>query len=226
MKSNILIIAAHPDDEVLGVGGIAIKHVKNGDDVYCLILGEGITSRDNNASTENLSKASKEAGKIIGFKKMFFIELPDNKFDSLPLLSITKIIERYVEKIKPTIVYTHHPGDLNIDHQITYKTVMVACRPCNPYCPREIYSFEVLSSTEWQTDRLLSFNPNIFVNIDDELEQKIKALKKYSSELREFPHSRSVEGVEILAEYRGMQSGMLTAEALYLIRRIEGGKTK
>jgi len=187
-NKNILIICSHPDDEILGVGATIEKHKKRGDKVYYLIIGKG--------------------------RGTFF----DNKFDMIPLLDIVKKVEEYIERIKPDIIYTHYEYDLNIDHRITYQAVITACRPCNIYCPKEIYSFEVLSSTEWQPN---TFNPNVFVNIENEIKDKIKALRKYKSEMRKFPHSRSIEGVRTLAKYRGMQSGLKFAEAFILMRKIK-----
>ncbi|MCK4589148.1 MAG: PIG-L family deacetylase [Nanoarchaeota archaeon] len=222
-KNKVLVIVAHPDDEILGVGGTLIKHVNQGDDIFCLILGEGITSRDKYGQgvLEELHEHCHEAGKVIGFQEIFLLKLPDNKFDSIPLLNIVKEIEKYLEKIKPNIIYTHHDGDVNIDHQLTHEAVMVACRPCNPNCPGELYSFETLSSTEWQINKKKLFTPNIYVDIEYEINSKIKALKKYKSEVREYPHSRSVEGIKILAQFRGLESGLKYAEAFYLLREVK-----
>ena len=224
MRRNIvLVIAAHPDDEVLGVGGTLIKHIRNKDNVFCLILGEGVTSRKeyDEKRLESLHSECKKAGKIIGFKKIFLSKLPDNKFDSVPLLNIIKEIEGYIKKIKPDIVYTHHGGDVNIDHRITYKAVMTACRPCNSDCPKEIYSFETLSSTEWQLDNKKIFVPNIYINIEKEIDKKIKAMKEYKSEIRNYPHPRSEKGISTLASFRGLQANLRYAEAFRLERKIE-----
>ncbi len=219
-KKKILMIAAHPDDEILGVGGTLIKHVKKGDEVYCLILGEGVTSRGA-GETETLHKECREAGKIVGFKEIFLSKLPDNKFDSVPLLDIVKEIEKYLEKTKPDIVYTHQGGDVNIDHKLTYEAVMTACRPCNTNCPKEIYSFETLSSTEWQFNDKMQFVPNVYINIEEEIEDKIKAMKAYKSEIRDYPHPRSEKGIRILASFRGLQSGLKHVESFRLERKVE-----
>jgi len=223
MKKKILVVAAHPDDEILGIGGTLIKHVKCKDDVFCLILGEGATSRDGFKDKEvvMLHKQCQEAGKIIGFKEIFLSKLPDNKFDSISLLEVVKKVEKHISKVKPDIIYTHHKGDVNVDHQITYQAVMTACRPCNPACPNEIYSFETLSSTEWQLDQNMLFTPNVYVDIEKEIETKIKAMKTYKSEIRKYPHPRSVEGIKILASYRGLQSNLKYVEAFRLERLIK-----
>lgn len=221
---KVLVIAAHPDDEVLGIGGTLIKHREQGDDVYALILGEGVASRKEDPSlvTEKLSDLKVQAwnsGKIIGFKEMWFAELPDNEFDSISLLSVTKIVESYIDKVKPNTIYTHHKNDLNIDHQKTFQAVITACRPCNPNCPKEIITFETLSSTEWQPEN--GFNPNLYLDIEKEIETKLLALSEYKLEIRTYPHPRSLEGIKILAQYRGLQSGLKYAEALMIIRIIK-----
>ncbi len=223
MNKTILVIAAHPDDELLGCGGTIIKHIKNGDTASTLILGEGMTSRnkEEQESLEKLHKDAKVAADIIGFENIFFADLPDNKFDSVALLDIVKIVEKYISEIKPDIVYTHHGYDINIDHQKTFHAVITACRPCNQYCPEKIYTFETLSSTEWQHKDHKQFAPNTYINIEKELDQKIEAMEAYTSEIRNFPHSRSSQGIRTLATYRGIESGQSAAEAFHLVRSIQ-----
>lgn len=223
MNKKILVVAAHPDDELIGPGGTLIKHIQRGDVVYCLILGEGIMARDNADSTEvkMLHERARFAGKIIGFQEMTFADFPDNAFDTVSLLKIAKVVEGQLEKIKPDIVYTHHEYDLNVDHKLAFQAVLTACRPCNPDCPRELYTFETLSSTEWQSKNYQQFQPNLYVDISAVIEKKIKALQEYTSELRLYPHSRSVEGVRILAQYRGLESYIHFAEAFMLVRKID-----
>lgn len=220
---NVLVIAAHPDDEILGIGGTAIKHVKEGDKVYCLILGEGVTSRESfsEESLQTLHKQTVAAAKIIGYHQVILQKLPDQKFDTAPLLDIVKGIEKCLKTIKPDLVYTHCPEDLNLDHQITFQAVLTASRPCNECAPKEIRVFETLSSTEWQSKSKNNFNPNLYININQEIELKIKALEEYSSELREYPHPRSIEGVKILAQFRGLEVGKKYAEAFSIIRKIK-----
>jgi LmbE family N-acetylglucosaminyl deacetylase len=222
----ILIIAAHPDDEVLGCGGTTAK-LSTTNKVYTLILGEGVTSRKNQQKknvqkVKQLQKEAEHANKILGVKKVFFEGLPDNKFDTLSLLNIIKIIEGYIHKIKPDVIYTHHYGDLNIDHTITYKAVLTATRPISGvHYPRKILSFEVLSSTEWnQQHQAMIFTPNIYVDISETVEKKLRAMKCYTSEIRQYPHPRSLQGINIHAQKRGLEVGLKFAEAFYLIRDI------
>ena len=222
---KILVIAAHPDDEVLGCGGTIARLAQEGNEVHTLILGEGITSRDTTRDQtgrqEDLSQLRQQAvkaNKILGVKNILFADFPDNRFDSVPLLDIVKEIEKIKDKIKPEIIFTHYGKDLNIDHQITCQAVITATRPIENEVVKEIYSFEVQSSTEWNFP--LSFSPDTFFDISKTLEVKVKALKEYESELRKYPHPRSLEGVELNAKYWGMRVGLNCAEVFKIVRAI------
>lgn len=224
--SNVLVIVAHPDDEILGVGATIAKHVGNGDECFALILGEGMTSRYANREladslrVEELHKDTFNAAKIIGYKNVYLENLPDNRFDSVDLLDIIKIVEKYVDKIKPDIIYTHHSGDLNIDHRKTYEAVLTATRPIDKDCVKEIYCFETVSSTEWNFEYMNSFKPNYFVEITETLEIKLIAMKCYKSELNEFPHPRSLENLKASAKKWGSVVGREYAEAFEVVRVI------
>ena len=222
-----LAIVAHPDDEVLGCGGTIARHALQGDVVYCLILGEGITSRYNQREEasgrklKQLKSEARQAAQLLGIKKIFFRNFPDNRFDTIPVLEIVKAIEEVKETLKPEVIYTHHQGDLNIDHQVTFKAVLTACRPLKGETAKEIYSFEIPSSTEWNAPRTQNyFMPNVFVDISDTLDKKIEALKAYNGELREYPHPRSPEVLRAIALRWGSATGCRAAEAFDLIRSI------
>lgn len=226
MHKRVLVVAAHPDDEVLGVGGTVLKHVKNMNEVYCVIAATGIAARygnqaDNSKEVKKHYKRAIEAGKILGFKKMFFLDFPDNRMDSVALLDVVKRIEDIISKVNPDIIYTHHHNDLNVDHRVCFQAVITACRPIGKNKVKKIFTFETLSSTEWQAKTGNSFLPNVYVNISGEIERKIKAMKKYKTEIRKYPHSRSEEGIRILSAYRGIECGMKNAEAFHLIKSIE-----
>lgn len=223
--NKVLVIAAHPDDEILGCGGTIAKHCLAGDEVNIAIMAEGLTSRDIKANRDIykeeiklLHENTEKAMKILEAKNVDFFNFPDNRMDSADILDVIKKIESLVEKYTPNIVYTHYMHDLNIDHQITSRAVITACRSLPGQCVRQLLFFEVLSSTEWQIP--YSFSPNWFVNVEDTFEKKLDALKCYDSEMRQYPHSRSYEGVNLLARYRGMNVGCLFAEAFYLGRNI------
>lgn len=220
---NILVVVAHPDDEVLGCGATIAKHTMSGDLVWVVILGEGITSRKNLSpqkqaqDLKKLKNSAKSAGEILGISRLIMKDLPDNKFDSLPMLVIIQNIEKVVEELKPKIIYSHNPTDVNIDHRLTIEAVEAAVRPATKPYVEKVVSFEVPSSTEWNFTRE-PFRPNIFIEItEDELAKKVEALSKYEQELRPFPHPRSVEFVASLAKVRGGQGGFKLAEAFSLI---------
>jgi LmbE family N-acetylglucosaminyl deacetylase len=222
---RVLVVVAHPDDEVLGVGGTMLKHSKNNDFVKVIYLATGISSRDKLNKKNSIKKEinslrldAKKSCKILNVAKTEFYDLPDNKMDSIPLLDIVKIIENEIKKEKPDRIYTHHYGDLNIDHRLTYNACLTACRPISKKTP-ELICFEVASSTEWNYP--YSFNPNYFINIDKYIDKKIQAMKMYKNEIREFPHPRSAENLEKISARWGSVSGTKHAEAFEIIRKIE-----
>ena len=223
MKKKILIVAAHPDDEILGCGGTIARMVKEGCKAYTLILGEGVTSRDEKRDVEKrkdalerLKKQARKAGEIIGIDETFIYNFPDNRFDTVPLLEIVKVIEKVKEKIKPSIIFTHYHNDLNIDHQITYKAAITATRPVEEETVKEIYSFEILSSTEWNYP--VTFSPDMFFDISNTIGLKLKAIKQYKDEIRDYPHPRSLEGIELNAKVWGQKAGVQYAEAFKVVR--------
>jgi len=225
MKNKILVVAAHPDDEILGAGGTILKHVKGGDEVNILILGDGELSKGEGADVVRREKQCQKVAEKLGAKKVYLEKFPDNAFDSISLLKITKKVELIINQIKPDTIYTHHAYDLNVDHRLTFQAVLTACRPQPDFFVKKILTFEILSSTEWQAkDRNNMFCPNEYNNIEDFIDKKIEALLIYKDELREYPHPRSVEGVKTLARYRGMEVGLNFAEVFQIIRLIKDGK--
>ena len=223
MSKKILIVAAHPDDEVLGCFGTVARLIQEGYEAYTLILGEGKTSRDEKRQVENkkdeiavLNNEILNANNAIGIKKVFVESFPDNRFDSVDLLDIIKVISKVKNEVKPDIIFTHYEHDLNIDHQITYKAVVTATRPMQDECVKEIYSFEILSSTEWNYP--VSFSPDTFYDVSDTLDLKIKAMEEYISELCEYPHPRSLNGIDLNAKYQGMRVGKIAVEAFKSVR--------
>jgi len=222
MSNIVLVIAAHSDDEALGCAGTMAKHIAAGDKVHVLFMTDGVSSRNSGSSeaSKRLSSAEK-AAEIFGVDSMHNLNFPDNKMDTVPLLDVIQAIEKKVAEILPGIIYTQHIGDLNIDHQITHKAVMTACRPQPQFCVKEIYAFEVLSSTEWQPPSAHPFIPNVFVDISNHIEAKRKVLEIYSDEMREPPHSRSIENAINLSIFRGNTVGSAYAEAFICLRFIK-----
>ena len=220
MKNNVLVVAAHPDDELLGLGGTLCKHRNDGDAITILILANGEDSRDQGADPQKRLAQAQQVAEKLGAKLHLF-DLPDNQFDTIALLTITKQVENKVAACQPNIVYTHHADDLNVDHRKTFEAVLTACRPQPGSSVKKILSFETLSSTEWQAKNQQLFKPNYYIDITDTLKEKQELLSIYHDELREHPHPRSLEGVAILAHYRGIEVGVHAAEAFTLIRQID-----
>ena len=224
-QSPTLIIAAHPDDEVLGCGGTIARLAREGHDIYIAILGEGITSRYQHQEqadqllVKELHGHSRQVTELLGAKDLFLYSLQDNCFDTVSLLDVIKIIEELVKRLRPQVIYTHHGGDLNIDHVITHRAVMTATRPTKDCPVKEIYAFEVPSSTEWTFGQFKpSFQPNVFVDISNTLEKKLEAMQIYESEMLPFPHPRSPEALQSIAKCRGSVVGVDSAEAFELVR--------
>ena len=224
---KILVIAAHPDDEVLGCGGTIGRLSHEGHDVYIAILGEGIASRFRKGDRwdrsliAQLRERSREVAQFLGAKDVMIWDLPDNRFDTVPLLDIVQVIEETIDKVAPEVVYTQHGGDLNIDHGRVYRATLTATRPGAGRMVRTLYAYEVPSSTEWAFQQFQpSFRPNVFMDIRGTLEMKVKAMQMYDSELRRFPHPRSPKALESIAYRWGSLAGLEAAEAFELVRQI------
>jgi LmbE family N-acetylglucosaminyl deacetylase len=230
MTDSVLVIAAHPDDEVLGCGGTIARHADSGRRVDVLIVAEGATSRGlerdreaHRSELSSLAEAGHEAGKILGASSVELLDFPDNRMDSVVRLDLVKVVENAIRKHQPRTVLTHHSGDVNIDHRVLHDAVIAACRPQPNHPVKELLFFEVASSTEWRPPlSAQAFLPNWFEDISDTLERKLEALSAYASELREYPHPRSLHAVRALAQWRGATVGVRAAEAFHLGRAIRG----
>ena len=218
MNKTILVIAAHSDDEALGCSGVIARHVSEGDSVHLLFMTDGVASRLESGDGKNRLTYAQDASKILKVDSFTNLNFPDNKMDSIPLLDVVKEIEDKISELQPEIIYTHHIGDLNVDHQITHKAVVTACRPQPDFCVKEIYAFEVLSSTEWNTPGVEVFSPNVFIDITDYIDIKKQVLEVYSEEMHQPPHSRSIDNALRLNALRGNSVGVDYAEAFELIR--------
>jgi LmbE family N-acetylglucosaminyl deacetylase len=222
---RILVVAAHPDDEVLGCGAAIARLALEGDEVHVAIMGEGATSRDSGADSGRLAalhRNAQAAAVKLGARDLVLYKLPDNRLDTVPLLDVIKLVEILVKRLEPEIIYTHHPGDLNVDHGVVNRAVLTATRPSLGQCVREIYAFEVPSSTEWAFQQLKpSFQPNVFVDVANTLEIKIAAMACYESETRQFPHPRSPESLRANAARWGSVAGCRAAEAFELVRSVK-----
>ncbi len=225
---RILVVAAHPDDEVLGMGGTIAKYASQGDEVAVLIVTDGSTSqyRDNSKLQEIISEKKAETSKcaaILGIKHVFYGDLPDMKLDITPHIEINRVIEKTINDFQPSIVFTHFIGDVNIDHRKVYESTLVACRPVSGQCVKRLFLYSVPSSTEWNVQMASNvFLPNWYEDISGEYaEKKYKAMECYKTELREYPHPRSIQYLKTADIAEGNKVGLLEAESFVLLRSIE-----
>lgn len=229
-NKKILVVVAHPDDELLGLGATMHKLINEQScEVRVIILGEGITSRSDERNPEKWKEELKlhrknieDARKEIGYDSVGIYDFPDNRFDTVALLDIIKVIEKEKQIFNPEIIFTHHGGDLNIDHQRTFEAVITATRPTKDENVKSIITFETPSGTEWiASSDPRKFNPNLFIEIFKEnLDAKIKAMESYEFEKRTYPHPRSPESLTILAKHRGVIVGKKYAETFCIIRSL------
>lgn len=226
MSQSILILAAHPDDEALGCGGTIAKLADAGATIHVAFLADGVFSRagNQNKQQEELHirrTAAKKVCDILGVKSVSFGDFPDNRMDTIALLDIIKAVEALITAHQPETVFTHHAGDVNIDHRRVHEAVVTACRPQHGHPVKMLLCFEVPSSTEWQLPGSApAFAPNWFVDISATLDRKLSALEAYTDELRAWPHPRSRQGVEHLVHWRGATVGVDAAEAFMLGRHL------
>lgn len=213
--SKILVVAAHPDDELLGIGGIVKKHTKNGDMVRSVIMCEGESLRYGKNVGQSI--ATSEAAKVLGVEKVYTLGFPDQKLDTYTLTDLITPLETISEEFKPDIIYCQSACDANRDHKILFEAASIAFRPTSDWV-KEVYGFYTASSTEWGVPR--NFIPDTWVDITNELDSKIEAFEKYHSEVRVYPHPRSSEALRYQAHFWGNQCCMDAAEVLMTIRRV------
>lgn len=223
MNKTIVAIVAHPDDEVIGCGGTLAKHKADNDNIHIIYMTDGVSARTHTEHTDanERNTMAKIAGEYLTATQYFF-NFPDNRMDSIPLIDIVQAIESVLSNLSPDIIYTHHCGDLNIDHQIVHRAVLTANRPQPETKIASIYSFEVNSSTEWGIQNAANyFLPTCFINITEQLNDKMNLLDIYAKEMRPYPHARSKEAITALAALRGSGIGVNYAEAFMLLRELK-----
>ncbi|WP_076585786.1 PIG-L deacetylase family protein [Vibrio ostreicida] len=224
MSEIVLVVVAHSDDESIAMAGTIRKHVKKGNKVIVVSMTDGVGSRNNVDRSEinDRKHAADTASKILGFEWGDCYDFSDNAMDSYPLLEVVKAVEKVKHKYKPTLVYTHSSADLNVDHRVVANAVLTAFRPQPDEICKELRLFEVASATDYGSSAITgSFSPNLFVDISSEWSTKVDSLNAYASEMREYPHSRSIQGIKNLAHLRGNQVGYDFAEAFEVIRKLE-----
>ena len=222
---KIMVIAAHPDDELLGSAGTLLLFKEKGYQIKVVFISDGESSRSLKKNKfiyiNKRKEQALEVSKLCKFKKPVFGDFPDNSLDTVPILNIIKFIESEILKFNPNIIFTHNENDLNIDHKIVFNSVVTATRPSTKTFVKAIYCFETPSSTEVNfSSNRSNFNPNLFFDITHLINTKIKLLKIYKNEIKKYPHFRSFEGIKVLAKYRGAQIGVKYSEAFYLLRQL------
>lgn len=218
---NIAIFAAHPDDEVLGCGATAARLSQEGHTVIPVIICENATVRYEDQAQAILEKSAVASSEILGMAPPVFLRLPDQKLDTFAALEMAQAIEKTLHEYEPSVVFTHHGGDINMDHRVVFEATMVATRPVPGQEVRTVYTYETISSTEWGAPGYhANFAPNTFYDVTSTLELKLKAFSQYELEVREYPHPRSLEALEIRAKDWGARVGMRAAEAFHLVRNL------
>jgi N-acetylglucosamine malate deacetylase 1 len=221
MTSRVLVVAPHPDDEVLGCGGAIARHTVQGDQVQVLVMTRGapdIYPLDDEAEVRQEAQA---AHAILGVSDTYFLDFPAPKLDTIPAHQLADAIATMIRHYQPQIVYLPHRGDIHLDHQKVYQATLVAARPINQCSVRQLLCYETLSETEWAPPWSdTAFVPNIFIDITDYLDLKLKAMHCYQSELQNAPHPRSLQAIETLAKQRGSTVSVSAAEAFMLVRHI------
>jgi LmbE family N-acetylglucosaminyl deacetylase len=222
MSKIIIAIVAHPDDEAIGCGGTLAKHKERGDKIHIIYMTDGVSARINSEDTDvSIRNEMAHAAGAFLTAKQYFFNYPDNRMDQEPLIDIVQSIESILVQVLPDIIYTHHFGDLNVDHQIVHQAVITANRPQPGTKVASIYTFEVNSSTEWGIKSTANnFLPTSFINITEQLADKNRLLDIYAKEMRPYPHTRSKEAITALAVVRGTSVGVSYAEAFMLIREL------
>lgn len=218
---SVAVIAAHPDDELLGVGGTVLRHVAAGHQVFALVIADGATSRYSPTAVASLQEQCRDAARILGFAEIDFLDMPDQRLDTLPKLEIVQAIEEFLDVKRPNVVYAHHWGDVNADHRIVSEAVVTACRPVGESFPSSLSCFETPSATEWGLpDPASQFVPTRFVDVTSTIERKLEAMARYISEVRPPPHPRSLEALRSRAAYWGQFAGCAYAEPFVVARDI------
>lgn len=227
---DVLCVVAHPDDEVIGIGGTLARHAANGDDVHVCVLAETEVSRNETIDEEAAARQrrrrdqTRRACEILGVESVRFYSYPENEFDAVPLVDLVQTVEAELDRVEPTVAYTHHYGDLNVSHELTCRAVQTAARPLPGTSVESVFAFETLSSSEWSVpDGRNGFEPTTFVDVTDVLDRKLDALAEHEDELRDRPHPRNVETVRQNARVWGAKCGLEAAEPLEVLRQVRFG---
>ncbi len=218
---NVLVIAPHPDDEILGVGGTIAKSVAQGNDVYVCVVTKGCEPLFSDEGVEQTREECRKADKYLGVKETIFLDFPAVMLENVPRYKLNAGIGDVIQNLKPDEVYIPHRGDMQLDHKMIVDAAMVGLRPKYAHKVKRIYAYETLSETGWDIPNTLNeFIPNVYNNISDYLNKKIEAISLFKSQIFEYPNTRSIKAIEALGIYRGTNVGVRAAEAFCLIREI------
>lgn len=219
---RVLVIAPHPDDEILGVGGTIAKRVAKGDEVYVCVVTKAGPPLFREEFVEQGRKECRAADEYLGVKETFFLDFPAVRLEEVPRYKLNDGLMQAVQRVKPDEVYIPHRGDMQLDHKMIVDAVMVALRPKYDYVVKRIYAYETLSETGWDIPNTVNeFIPTVYEDISNTLEKKLKAMNIFQSQLAEFPAARSLGAIEALAKFRGATVNVMAAEAFTLIREIK-----
>ncbi len=219
----VLVVATHPDDEVLGCGGVMARHAAHGDEVHVLIVTRGIPEIFPPVEIETTRDELIAAHRVLGVTGVTFLDYPAPKLDVVPGHELADAVDKVITLQQPSVVYLPHRGDIHADHRAVYQAVLVAARPVNSCPVKRLLCYETLSETEWAPPVANeAFVPSVFVDISGYLEPKLQAMACYQSQLKEFPHPRSLQAIRALAQLRGSTVSLQAAEAFMLVREIEG----
>lgn len=217
---KVLVVATHPDDEVLGCGGVMMRHAAEGDEVHVLIMTQGDARLFSRAYVDNVRREAEEAHRILNVAQAHFLDFPAPRLDTVPGHELADAIYQVIDKVQPQTVYMPHQGDIHGDHRAVFLATLVAARPINGCPVRKLLAYETLSETEWAPPGPEAFTPTVFVEVTDHLEGKLKAMQCFKSQLKDPPHSRSLRTMEALARYRGGTVSVDAAEAFMLVREV------
>ncbi len=218
---KILAISAHPDDEVIGAGGTLAKHIAAGDEVYWMVVTQGYTPDWPQSVLDRAQEQIGEVQELLGIKQVFRLGFPTMHLNTIPSIVLAGAMQKVVNEVRPDVVYTTPRNDVNEDHRMVFNATLVACRPLPGSSIKRLLSYEIITTTRFGSPAgCQMFEPNVFVDISEHLETKVQAMAIYETELREFPHPRSLQGLRILSQERGMSVGLEAAECFELIREM------
>lgn len=218
---KVLVVAPHPDDEVLGVGGTIARYAEEGAEVHVVVLTRGFPPDYPADAYLDARREASSAHQVLGVKNTIFLDLPAARIDTVPHRDVNAQIVKVFQEVQPDIVFVPFVGDIHLDHQLAFLSTLVAARPNHPLAPKAVYAYETLSETNWNAPYLApNFVPNVYIDISAHLETKLKAMQMYASQIQPFPSERSEETLRALATLRGSTIGRYAAEAFYLVRQI------